>query len=188
MFFNHQTRIVKARVERAGTARLCSEVSGAVAIEFALLAPPFLALIFAAIQTALVFFATEVLETTAESASRIILTGQAQLQGMSQSQFASAVCGQIPGLLRCANLMIDVQTASSFSNANTTAPTLTFDSQGQVTNVWQYRPGTPGDVVVLRILYQWPLVYGPLSFNLANLGNGNRLLMATAVFKNEKFQ
>ena len=84
--------------------------------------------------------------------------------------------------------MVDVETASSFSNANTSTPTLTFNAQGQVSNAWQYQPGNPGDIVVLRIMYQWPLVRGPLSLNLANLSNGNRLLMATAVFKNEKYQ
>ena len=165
-----------------------ADVSGATAIEFALLALPFLGLIYGVVQTALVFFVGQVLETTAEAAGRIILTGQAQTQGMTQSQFASAVCSQVPGLLKCNNLMIDVETASSFSGANTSAPTLTFGPQGQVTNVWQYQPGNPGDIVVLRVMYQWPLVRGPMSFNIANLSNGNRLLVATAVFKNEKYQ
>ena len=31
------------------------------------------------------------------------------------------------------------------------------------------------------------VVLGPLGFNLSNLGNGNRLLVSTAVFKNEPY-
>jgi hypothetical protein len=34
-------------------------------------------------------------------------------------------------------------------------------------------------------MYQWPVFGGPLGFNLANLSNGNRLIMAAAAFQNE---
>jgi hypothetical protein len=64
-------------------------------------------------------------------------------------------------------------------------PALTFNAQGQVTNTWQYNPGTAGQVVVVRVMYQWPVFGGPLGFNLANLPNGNRLIMAAAAFQNE---
>ena len=45
----------------------------------------------------------------------------------------------------------------------------------------------PGSIVVLRVLYQFPVIPGPLSFNLANLSNGARLLMATSVFEVEPY-
>jgi hypothetical protein len=57
-----------------------------------------------------------------------------------------------------------------------------------VTNIWQYNPGSPGQIVVVRAMYQWPVFLGPLGFNLSNLANGDRLLMATATFKNEPYQ
>jgi hypothetical protein len=66
-------------------------------------------------------------------------------------------------------------------------PTLTFDGNGNVTNNWQYNPGNPGDIVVMRVMYQWPVFLGPLGMSLQNESNGNMLLMATAVFKNEPF-
>jgi hypothetical protein len=90
--------------------------------------------------------------------------------------------------------MIDVETYSSFSATNTggafpqtnsTLPALTFNAQGQVTNTWQYNPGTTGQVVVVRVMYQWPVFGGPLGFTLSNLPNGNRLIMAAAAFQNE---
>jgi len=56
-----------------------------------------------------------------------------------------------------------------------------------VTNQWSYSPGNPGDIVVVQVMYQWPVVLGPLGFNLSNVGNGNRLLVSTAVFKNEPY-
>jgi hypothetical protein len=84
--------------------------------------------------------------------------------------------------------MVDVQTAPSFAGANTSTPTLTFDKSGNVTNAWQYQPGSPGDIVVVRVMYQWPVFLGPLAFNLSNLSNGKRLLVSSAAFKNEPYQ
>jgi hypothetical protein len=37
------------------------------------------------------------------------------------------------------------------------------------------------------MFYQWPLIVTHLGFNPANLSNDNRLLCATAVFKNEPY-
>jgi len=160
---------------------------GATAVEFALIAAPFLALLVALLQTALVFFAGRVLDETTEQASRYILTGQAQTANMTQSGFATWVCGKTFALFNCNNFMINVQNYASFAAANTSAPTLTFDAKGNVSNAWTYAPGNPGDIVVVQVMYQWPVYLGPLGFDLANLANGNRLLISTAVFKNEPY-
>jgi len=164
-----------------------ADQKGATAVEFALIGAPFLALLVALIQTFLVFFAQQLLETAVTQSSRTILTGQAQGQNMNQTQFAALVCSNLPILFNCANLMIDVEVAGSWSSASTGAPTLNFDSNGNVTNKWQYNPGNQGDIIVVRVMYQWPVFMGPLGFNLANLGNGNRLIMASTAFMNEAF-
>ncbi|MHC2465188.1 TadE/TadG family type IV pilus assembly protein [Bradyrhizobium embrapense] len=160
---------------------------GATAVEFALVGAPFIALLVALIQTFVVFFAQQALETVVIQSSRTILTGQAQAQNLTQSQFAQRVCSNVVVLFNCSKLMIDVQVAGAWTSANAGAPSLTFDSNGNVTNTWQFNPGNPGDIVVVRVMYQWPVVLGPLGFNLANLSNGNRLIMASMAFKNEAF-
>ena len=162
--------------------------SGATAVEFGLIAAPFIALLMGTIQTFLVFFAGQQLQTVVTQASRLILTGQAQDQGLSQSAFAQKLCADVVVLFTCSNIMIDVQAYSSFSAATTGMPTLTFNGSGQVTNAWQYNPGSPGQIVVVRAVYQWPVFLGPLGFNLSNLPNGNRQIMGTAVFKNEPYK
>jgi Flp pilus assembly protein TadG len=48
---------------------------GATAVEFGLVAAPFIALLMALIQTFLVFFAQQLLESVVTESSRIILTG-----------------------------------------------------------------------------------------------------------------
>jgi Flp pilus assembly protein TadG len=165
--------------------RFLADENAATAVEFGLVAAPFLALLVGIIQTFLVLFASQLLETVVTQSSRLILTGQVQSANMTQSQFATQVCAQVAILFNCNGLMIDVQTYGAFSAANTSTPTLTFNAQGQVNNTWNYNPGSPGQIVVVRVMYQWPVFLGPLGFSLSNLSNGNRLIMASAAFQNE---
>ncbi|MGO9133225.1 MAG: TadE/TadG family type IV pilus assembly protein [Methylovirgula sp.] len=180
--FDFSTRIPRISLPRL-LSRFVARREGSVAIEFGMIAVPFFLIMAATVQTAIVYMAQQQLETVTEQASRYILTNQAATQ--TQSQFASTVCAQVSALFSCSGLMVDVETAASFSSANTSAPTLTFNSSGQVTNTWQFTPGNPGDIVVVRVMYQWPIFLKPFGFNLTNLSNGNRLLIATAVFRNE---
>jgi len=187
MFAAFRQRLARSanQLRSARQFAVCRKASAAV--ELGLVAAPFLALLMALFQTALVFFAGRVLDVTTLQASRYILTGQAQNANYKQSDFATYVCDNTFALFTCSNFMINVQTYSSFATASTTAPTLTYNKQGQVTNTWVYSPGGPNDIVVVQVMYQWPVIGGPLGFSLSNLSNGNRLLMSTAVFKNEPY-
>lgn len=167
--------------------------NGATAVEFALVAAPFLALLVAILQSALVFFAGRVLDEVTEEASRYIMTGQAQQGGITQSGFGTYICtgsntsALVSALFTCSKIMVNVQNFADFSSASTASPTLTFNPNGTVANTWNYNTGNPGDIVVVQVMYQWPVVLGPLSMNLSNLTNGNRLLVSTAVFKSEPY-
>ena len=155
------------------------------AVEFALVAPMFFALLFAIIESGIMFLADQVLETVNQNSARKILTGQAQNSAWSQSQFATYVCSQVPALLNCNNIYIDVQSYSSFSSmSNVGCP---IDGSGNFNSATQYNPGNVDDIVVVRLFYQWPLFVTRLGYNPANLSNGNRLLCATAAFKNEPY-
>ena len=182
-----KNRLASGRRRLAPAAGFVRREDGAAALEFAIVAAPFIAVLLATMQTALAFFAGQVLESAVADSSRTILTGSAQTASMSQSGFATAVCGKVQALFNCSKLMIDVQTASSFGAANTARPTLTFDGSGNVSNTWQFQPGNPGDIVIMRVMYQWPVFLGPLGLGLSNESNGNLLLMATATFKNEPY-
>src|SRR5476649_1727686 len=90
---------------------------GSAAVEFALVAPLFFALLFAIIETAMVFFASQVLETVTQDSARFIMTGQAQTAAYTQAQFKTYVCGQIGVLFDCANgIYVDVQSYPAFGN------------------------------------------------------------------------
>jgi Flp pilus assembly protein TadG len=160
---------------------------GATAVEFAMIAPIFLALIFTILQYGLVFFAEKTLQSAADTASRKIMTGQAQSASMTQSDFKNIVCPLISALFDCTKVYVDVQKYSSFSGSNYTAPTLTYDAQGNVSNVWTYNAGAAGDIVIVRLIYRWQVAGGPLAMGVTNLTGGYRLMMGMTAFRNEPF-
>lgn len=158
---------------------------GSAAVEFALVAPVFFALLFAIIETAIVFFASQVLETVTQDSARFIMTGQAQTGGYSQSQFKTYVCGKIGVLFDCVNgVYVDVQSYPGFSNVSISDP---IDGGKNFVSPNNYNPGGPGDIVVVRLFYQWPLIVTGLGYNIANLTGSKRLLTATAAFRNEPY-
>jgi len=151
-----------------------------------MVALPFMALLFAIIETALVFFSGQALETAVADASRLILTGQAQSKGMSQTDFKNAVCDRIHGLFNCqAGVYVDVKKFSSFTGVTMPSP---IDAQGNMQSSFDYSPGGPGDIVVVRLFYQWPIGFSLLaSLGLSDLSGQKRLLVATSAFRNEPY-
>jgi Flp pilus assembly protein TadG len=158
---------------------------GSAAVEFALVAPIFFGLLFAIIELALVFFASQMLETVTQDSARMIMTGQAQTAAYTQAQFKNLVCSKITVMFDCVNgVSIDVQSYSAFGSVNIADP---IDASKNFVPPNNYLPGGPNDIVVVRIFYQWPLIVTGLGFNVANLSGSKRLLTATAAFQNEPY-
>lgn len=162
---------------------------GATVIEFAIVVFPFLAILFAIIEIALVFFAGQVLETATADTARRIMTGEAQNSGMTAAQFKNDLCGRLQALFNCqSGVRIDIRKYGSFSGVSIAPP---LDQDGNLAldpNNPVFEPGTQGDIVVVRVAYEWPVFVRDFGFNLATLPNGKRLLMATAAFKNEPYK
>jgi Flp pilus assembly protein TadG len=158
---------------------------GSTVVEFALVAPIFIGLLFAIIEAALMFFTSQVLETVTQDSARQIYTGQAQNKALTAAQFKSLVCGKVVALFDCANgISIDVQNYPQYANV----PTATaIDASKNFTNPNNYNPGGPGDIVVVRLFYQWPILVTRFGYDISNLANGKRLMTATAAFQNEPF-
>jgi Flp pilus assembly protein TadG len=183
-------RKIAARVHWLLPARAARQFAqhqdGAAAVEFGLIALPFLALIFAILETALVFFAGQTLEAAVTNAGRLIMTGQAQTAGFSQADFKTQVCNRLAGgLFNCSTgVYVDVKTYNKFGAVNTASPIANgqFDSTKLT-----WTPGGPGSIVVVTLYYEWPIYVSLLGNNLSNLNSGSRLLVATSVFRNEPY-
>jgi Flp pilus assembly protein TadG len=162
--------------------RLISSQGGATAVEFALIAPAFLALLLAIFEVSLVLLMQQVLQTATTKAARLILTGQAQSQNTTAAQFKQQVCTAATSLFNCANLYVNVQTFSSFSSVSMLNPV-----QSGTVNAgsMSYSLGSPGSIEVVQVFYEWPVYLGPLGFNLSNMNGKIHLLVATAAFRNE---
>lgn len=158
---------------------------GSTAVEFAMVAPMFLALLYAILETALVFFAQQALETMTQDSARTIMTGQSQTAGYDAGKFLNqVVCKQIVIFFNCANLFVDVQSYPQFSNIVINPQ---IDNSGCFVPPTNYNPGGPGNIVVVRLFYQWPLLVTGLGFNISNVCGSKRLLAATAAFQNEPY-
>ena len=164
------------------------DVRAATAVEFAMLVTPLVILILASLQLSIIFFAGQELQSAAISASRQLMTGSAQQASLTASQYKTTyVCPPVAFLLNCNNIMVDVQSGSSYSGINTSPIVLTYDGSGNVTNSFNYSTGNPGDILIVRVLYNWPVAGAPLLPGLANQPNGNHLLVGTSVFKSEPY-
>lgn len=149
------------------------------AIEFAIVALPFFTLMFAIIETAIVFFASQALETATADAARLVMTGQAQKQNMSQAAFKQAICDNMRGMIGCEGLKVDVRTYANFSGSAT---------RPDADEAPQYAPGAGGDIVVVRASYAWPIITSLMGLSLADQPDGKRLIAASAAFRNEPFE
>jgi Flp pilus assembly protein TadG len=179
---NGALRLIRCKSVR----QLARRQDGAAAVEFALVAAPFLALVFAIMETAIIFFAGQALETAVADSARLIMTGQAQTQGFDQAKFKQQVCAKVYGLFNCnGGVYVDVKTFTNFASVTMPNP---IDQNGNFVNNFGYQPGGPGDIVVVRIMYQWPVYVSLLGFNLSDMSGGKRLLVATAAFRNEPYQ
>ncbi len=168
---------------------------GSAAVEFAFIAPLFFALLFAILETSLMFFAAQVLETGTQDSARLMYTNQAQSTGMTQAQFETDLCNRVKVLFTCGGptgtpqLTIVVKAYK----ANTAIPPADLAdpiTAGVFTGKPAYVMPNPGDTVLIRTFYQWPLFVTQLGYNIANLfasdgTNRQRLLAASAAFRVE---
>jgi Flp pilus assembly protein TadG len=159
---------------------------GSAAVEFALVAPVFFALLFAIIETALVFFAGQVLETGVQDSGRLLFTNQSNCAGMSQADFKQNVCDRVSALMSCSGIDVDVRSYAAGTAITIADPIV----GGAYASNSVYQPpacNTTDQTVVVRGFYQWPLVVTGLGYNIANIGRGTasskRLLAATSAFR-----
>jgi Flp pilus assembly protein TadG len=163
-----------------------ADQSGASAIEFAIVAVPLIWLILATMQVGLLYSANYSLENATAQGARLIRTGQAQNNKFDAEGFKKEVCKHLTSMLSCEKLKVDVRRFDSFSKSELTNP---LDSKGAMKTSFSYDPGVGGEVVVVRSFYPWDVPASlPDIIDLSNMKDGQRMLIATAAFRNEPFQ
>jgi Flp pilus assembly protein TadG len=157
---------------------------GSAAVEFALVAPLFFGVLFAILETAIMFFAGQVLELGTAESARLMMTHQAQDSNMTEAEFKQDLCNRIKVLFKCqgnlGNLSLDVKVFSPGTAITITDPIVSGSLTGPF--VYSLPPSGSPNTVVVRAFYQWPLYVTRFGYNIANLSGSKRLLAATAAF------
>jgi Flp pilus assembly protein TadG len=165
-----------------GVGAFCRAEGGATAVEFAIIGPAFIATIVAVLQVCVVLFAQMAIQNAAVEAGRYFMTGQAQSNNWTASTVVTNVCPT--ALFNCNNMYIVVQDYSTFAAANTTAPAMYNGStpNTQANYTFNSTGASPTDIVVVQLVYAWPVITGLFGFNLSNLPNNQiQLTGVTAV-------
>lgn len=175
---------------------------GAVAIEFAMLAPVFLLILMATIETGVVFFAQTTLQNAVNDAARLVKTGQAacfskdsggNCLGITADEFRKQICDDVVTLLHVcnkdsggnSNLQFDVKAYSAgFGGVSNSSP---LDGGGNLPNLTAFDTGKACDVVLVRAFYRWPIATPFLGFLLSNMSGSDHLLSTAAAFRNEPY-
>lgn len=167
-------------------------------LEFALVVLPFMALVMAVLETSLAYFVQELLETSVETSARNLVTGKTQAAdgvgssgGMTKAQLAERFrlesCKSLPSFLSCNRLFSEVRSAGAWADVDTSKVAFTLDSNGKVTNSFKYDIGSQGSIVMVRLMYLWPVEASGF-LHLNNVGSNQRVMFATSVAKSESYQ
>lgn len=174
-------------------ARFRRAQDGATAVEFGFIAFPFLILLAAIMETALMFWTSQVLEEAVSQTSRRLLTGEAQTRyagtgPQNTTKFRDDVCAAATAMVDCAKLTIDVRTYSSFAGAKTGVDgSNPVTAGGLNTTGFGYTQPQPSQIVVVRAVLEYSLYFSQWSSSLANIGSGRRGIVASATFRTEPF-
>ncbi len=161
------------------------EEDGVVALEFALVAVPFIFTLIGIIELSFIFAGSSVLEGATQEASRMIRTGQIQQAEAGQEEmFETALCENARVFLNCDNLQYEVIHLEGFSDAGNYAAQLdgdgNLDSRG-------FDPGGVSDVILIRTAYRQSIVT-PFFGRFFSDGDGESLLlMSTVVLQTEPY-
>ena len=163
--------------------RLKDDDAGVTAIEFGMLAFPFFMLMMAIIESSLMFFANQVLESSVDDVGRQIRTGQLD-DSMTETELRTAICNASAVLFTCGDLKIDLQVVAEFDDLGDMPEPVDGvleDSEFSFT-----APGAK-QIVMLSVLTEWPIYTNYLQSMLSKLDSNNGLLTAVAVFKTEPY-
>lgn len=161
---------------------------GVAMLEFALLAPVFFGILAAIMQTAMVFLASQFLESAVHNSSRTIRTGTAQQTNWSLADFRNTLCDGLYSLVNCNNLHIEVDVLNNFAAANVEPP---YDRSCEEDCGWtrpeKWVPGPASSIVLVQVHYKFPLIlpFAQLASNA--LPDGSMLLGSATVFRNEPY-
>ncbi|WP_306141246.1 TadE/TadG family type IV pilus assembly protein [Roseibium sp. MMSF_3412] len=161
---------------------------GVTAVEFSMVALPFFIIVFGIIEVGVSMFVNRMVDNSVISAARLIRTGQAQTAGLSADQFKTQICDFMPSFMCDADrIVVEVDSVGTFADAGSTDSLYDADGNLKDDDDLAYNIGGAGNIVIVKVIYKWPMMTSAL--NLALDDNGTeRYLTSTLVFRNEPWE
>ncbi len=158
---------------------------GTTAIEFSLLAIPYVFLTVGIIELSIMYTGASLLEGATSSAARMIRTGQIQQSGADpETAFRQAICDYATVIINCNDIQVEVMTMASFSDFG--AMGANYDGDGNLVSQG-FDAGASNDRILIRVAYRYEMMtpfIGPL---LAGPDNSH-LFMSTIVLQTEPYE
>lgn len=157
----HLQRFERLRAGTARAARLFArDRRGATAVEFAMVAAPFFALVLAIMTIGTQYLTLHFLEHGVSTASRKLRTGEAQKAGLTIADFRKLVCDASSMMIACdARLVIHVKSSPTFAGLSPVAPCMTggdlTPSAGLGADSIVSRSGNASTAVSVMACYEW---------------------------------
>ncbi|WP_319411509.1 TadE/TadG family type IV pilus assembly protein [uncultured Cohaesibacter sp.] len=171
---------------RPSESRFVKDEDGATAVEFVLLATPFLAFLFALLAMGFMYLNATMLDDGAAQAGRQIRVGEAEASNLTKQGFKKLVCEKmaIEEATCLANLIVDVTSDPDLSNLDTDAPT----SDGKLDSSKEtFQPGDPSDYVIVKVYLPMNTLSG--LFSLIDGGESPVFTLSSVeVFRNEPYE
>ena len=168
--------------------RWSRDQEGAAAVEFALVAMPFIMIVVAIIEITVMFTANSLMLGATQDAVRAVRTGQVQVisdPAEAESFFREQICAHIPiRLVDCNAIQFTVRVLDSFADASTTTQ---IDEDGNLVDS-SLDFGDAEDVVLVNVLYYHPMLTPMMGAFFADSPGNTKLLTATFVFQTEPYK
>jgi hypothetical protein len=183
---------------RHAFARVRQDISGASAVEFALVSGPFIAIIGALFQFCLIVWANQNLDEALQRSARTLYTGGFQSSNKSQkdtqallTMLRNSICGGVSQVgatvFGCSGLKLDIAVVSNFSAGK--VPKIIDDQTGTWSKDFGggYACAKPGDIVVVTAAVKYSLAFRYLNFGFDSFGDGSSLIVSTVVMRTEPY-
>lgn len=169
-------------------ARFASNRRGTTVIEFALLAIPFLLLVFAILESCITFAGQQMLANATDDVARQLRTGQVKAADLTKDKLHDLLCAKLQIMVGkdCPGLYFDLKSYSDFKQAALIRTHYTGDHDLDTTG-FAVTPGLSMSKNMLRVFYKWPIITDYMRYSMSNLKGHKTLLFASVTWQNEPF-
>jgi len=166
--------------------RLASESSGTTAIEFAILAPMFVALLFTTFEVGWLVTKSTLLDRALDTAIRDIRVGDAAA-AKTQSALVSAICDNVYVVKDCASALTVEMTRITSEKDFPATDAICVDRDGGVNPTVSFTPGSRAEIMFVRacLVSDALTPYIGIAFHFVKDGKNGYSIVASSAFMNE---